>query len=270
MSTPLSASAALAAAESTGHRVVQLGGWKTHNRNHKGAWGPVNGVMVHHTGSDTSAPAAYATNVLHDGYTGLPGPLCQFGIDAFGTIYTIGWGRGNHAGRGDGRVLDRVIAEDPSLMCGEAKPTCRDTDGNPRFYGIEVMYSGGHRMTDVQREATEGLSAALCAAHGWGAASVIGHREWSTTKWDPGKESLTSMRRDIAARLQIGDIDMASAEEIAGAILRNTVTHPVTGQEVTIREALRMALVGKIEAAEANAAVRLLRSDLDDHEPEVL
>ena len=24
--------------------------WSTHNRNHKGAWGPLNGVMIHHTG----------------------------------------------------------------------------------------------------------------------------------------------------------------------------------------------------------------------------
>ena len=201
MATPLSSGQALRAAKSTGHRVVQLSGWATHNRNHKGAWGPANGVMVHHTGSDTSAPAAYATNVLHDGYSGLPGPLCQFGIDADGVIYMIGWGRANHAGRGDDAVLGRVMQEDQRLMSSEAQPTRRDTDGNTRFYGIEVMYSGGHRMTGPQREATVRLSAALCAAHGWGAASVIGHREWSTTKWDPGQESMTTMRRSIAAVL---------------------------------------------------------------------
>ena len=264
MATPLSSGQALRAAKSTGHRVVQLSGWATHNRNHKGAWGPANGVMVHHTGSDTSAPAAYATNVLHDGYSGLPGPLCQFGIDADGVIYMIGWGRANHAGRGDDAVLDRVMKEDPRLMDAEARPVRRGTDGNPRFYGIEVMYSGGHRMTGPQRDSTESLAAALCRAHGWGAASVIAHREWSTTKWDPGQESMVTMRRNIAARLQIGDVDMASSEEIAGAILRATVTHPTTGEEVTIREALRMGLVGKIEAAEANAGVRVVRADVGE------
>ena len=29
--------------------VVEVGDWRTHNRNHKGPWGPVHGVMIHHT-----------------------------------------------------------------------------------------------------------------------------------------------------------------------------------------------------------------------------
>jgi hypothetical protein len=49
MSSPLSASTFLEALANEGLTVVQAGDWHTHNRNHKGPWGPVNGVMIHHT-----------------------------------------------------------------------------------------------------------------------------------------------------------------------------------------------------------------------------
>lgn len=265
MSTPLTASAIVRGLRAWGLSYRGVGTWQTHNRNHKGPWGPVNGVMVHHTGSNTSAPAAYARNILYSGYSGLPGPLCQFGVDDAGLVYLTGNGRSNHAGRGDGRTLSRVIAEDPSLMSHEARPTRRDTDGNTHFYGIEVMYSGSRRMTEPQRSSTVRLAAMLCRAHGWGAASVIGHKEWTNTKWDPGMEPMTNLRQSVAATLDNGDDDdMANPSEVADAVLNATVTHPTTHEAVTMRESLRMALVGKIEAAEANAGVAQLRGEVDE------
>lgn len=45
--------------------------WRTHNRNHIAAWGPVAGVAIHHTAG---------TNSLHyciHGDESLPGPLCH-------------------------------------------------------------------------------------------------------------------------------------------------------------------------------------------------
>ena len=49
MSSPMSASSFLKALKDEGLTVVQVGDWRTHNRNHKGPWGPVHGVMIHHT-----------------------------------------------------------------------------------------------------------------------------------------------------------------------------------------------------------------------------
>ncbi|MFD9674990.1 N-acetylmuramoyl-L-alanine amidase, partial [Streptomyces sp. NPDC059981] len=49
MSAPMSADRFLAALRAEGLTVVEVGNWRTHNRNHKGPWGPVNGVMIHHT-----------------------------------------------------------------------------------------------------------------------------------------------------------------------------------------------------------------------------
>jgi hypothetical protein len=127
------------------------------------------------------------------------------------------------------------------------------------------MYSGSRRMTEPQRSSTVRLAAMLCALHGWGAASVIGHKEWTDTKWDPGMEPMTNFRQSVAATLNgNGDDDMANPSEIADAVLNATVTHPTTGEAVTMREALRMALVGKIEAAEANAGVGQLRGEVDE------
>ncbi|WP_330290136.1 hypothetical protein [Streptomyces sp. NBC_00576] len=45
---PLSADQFLAVLKKSGVRVVEHGSWRIHNRNHKGAWGSVHGVVVHH------------------------------------------------------------------------------------------------------------------------------------------------------------------------------------------------------------------------------
>ena len=33
----------------TGMTVEEVRDWRNHNRNHKGPWGPVHGIMIHHT-----------------------------------------------------------------------------------------------------------------------------------------------------------------------------------------------------------------------------
>ncbi|MGV9591632.1 N-acetylmuramoyl-L-alanine amidase, partial [Streptomyces tendae] len=55
MATPMSASSFLRALKAEGLTVVEVGDWREHNRNHKGAWGPVHGVMIHHTVTRGSA-----------------------------------------------------------------------------------------------------------------------------------------------------------------------------------------------------------------------
>lgn len=158
--------------------------WDVHNRNTKGEWGPVNGVMIHHTGSDAQSgmPAQ-----LWNGYPpALPGPLCHGGIDVNGKVILTGWGRCNHAGGGDPDVLRHVIAED---YTGQLKPKYTNTsgvDGNAHFYGFEVMYDGSHAMSKKQMETSTRLAAAICTYHNWGRRSVIGHGEWQLGKWDPG------------------------------------------------------------------------------------
>jgi hypothetical protein len=155
--------------------------------------------MVHHTGSDS----ADQRTLLYNGTAALPGPLSQFGIAQDGTVWLIGWGRANHAGNGDDDVLSAVIAEKDIPNDDES-----NTDGNARFYGVEIWYSGSHPMTDAQYRSLLKLSAAVCDFHSWGERSVIGHGEWgSPGKWDPGfapgrMMDMDAVRADVKTALE--------------------------------------------------------------------
>jgi hypothetical protein len=203
MATPLSATKLLDALKAEGCKVVEYKSWRTHNRNHKGAWGPVNGVMIHHTvssGEDSSVALCY------NGHADLPGPLCHTVGGKSGKLYMVSAGRANHAGSGDDNVLNAVINETALPADNEA-----NTDGNRHFYGLEIVNLGNGKDTypAVQYDAAVRWAAALCRAHGWGAASVIGHKEWQPGKIDPhgpvedrGDFSMDRFRADVAERLK--------------------------------------------------------------------
>ncbi|CAL9537980.1 peptidoglycan-binding protein [Streptomyces sp. MS2A] len=203
MATPLSADRLLAALRAEGVDVVEHGSWRTHNRNHKGAWGPVHGVMIHHT---VSSGTESSVALCYNGHSALPGPLCHGVVDKAGTVHLVGNGRANHAGGGDPDVLDRVIAED----YGDRPPAPREhegsagaVDGNARFYGFECVNLGDGEdpWPAAQLDAIERVSAAICRAHGWSARSVVGHLEWSDWKVDPRGFTMPSLRDRVAARL---------------------------------------------------------------------
>ncbi|MEW2578334.1 peptidoglycan recognition protein family protein [Streptomyces syringium] len=195
MAAPLSADQFLAALRAEGVRVVEVGAWRTHNRNARGAWGPVHGVVIHHT---VTSGTQDSVDLCYDGYNELPGPLCHGVIDKTGTVHLVGYGRTNHAGSGDSSVLGAVI-EESALP----RPTSNDVDGNARFYGFECINLGDGRdpWPAAQLEAIERVSAALCRAHSWGSGSVIGHKEWTNTKIDPVGFTMPEMRTRIAKRL---------------------------------------------------------------------
>lgn len=203
MATPLTADRLVAALRAEGVNVVEHPGWRAHNRNHVGAWGPVTGVIIHHT---VSTGTAHSVEMCFDGYEGLPGPLCHGVIAKDGSVHLVSDGRANHAGGGDPSVLQAVISE----TYGERPPTPRAhqgspgaVDGNSRFYGFECVNlgDGTDPWPPAQLDAIERVSAALCRAHGWGARSVIGHKEWSDWKDDPRGFAMPTMRDRVQARL---------------------------------------------------------------------
>ncbi|MER6915589.1 peptidoglycan recognition family protein [Streptomyces sp. NPDC000594] len=215
MATPLTATELMAALRDEGLTLVEHRSWRTHNRNHKGPWGPVKGVVIHHTvttGTDSSVQFCY------DGDAALPGPLCHGVIAKDGTVHLVGNGRANHAGGGDPVVLARVIAED----YGERPPPTHEhqgspgsVDGNAPFYGFECVNLGDGKdpWPARQLDAIERAAAALCRAHGWSAKSVIGHLEWSDWKSDPLGFTMPDMRRRIAGRLATGPRGRPMPEE---------------------------------------------------------
>ncbi|MFD3573840.1 N-acetylmuramoyl-L-alanine amidase [Streptomyces sp. NPDC058644] len=211
MATPMTPAQLLAQLRKWGVKYAEYSNWKTHNRHAATGktFGPVNGFMVHHTGSDSKDQRA----LLRNGVAGLPGPLSHFGLAQDGTVHLIGWGRANHAGLGDPDVLAAVRSE----SYGDRPPADNQAtvDGNDCFYGVEIWYSGSHPMTSAQYTALRKLSAAICDFHDWSAKSVIGHGEWgSPGKWDPGHKpgqmmDMAKVRKDIAATLS-GQTDKPS------------------------------------------------------------
>jgi hypothetical protein len=243
MAIPMTASQVVTQLTKWGLAYVEIPGWATHNRNSKGAWGPVNGFIWHHTGADVSNASAksYAGSTLYNGLADLPGPLCQFSIGADGTVYLVGWGRANHAGGGDPAVLAHVQAEDYTGQLHPTKGNSTGVDGNAHFYGVEIQYSGGHEMTAAQYAAARRLSAAILDFHGWSEKSVIAHGEWSSDKWDPGYAAgkimaMPAVRADVLATLTAGPIqedDMPTAAEVAKAVLTQDGIITVPGAPAT-------------------------------------
>ncbi|MGW3936432.1 LysM peptidoglycan-binding domain-containing protein [Streptomyces phaeochromogenes] len=196
MADPLSATKFLAALKAEGLTVIEVGNWRTHNRNSKGPWGPMHGVMIHHT---VTSGTASSVQICQDGYSGLPGPLCHGVIDKQGRVHLVGYGRANHAGLGDDDVLKAVKAEAALPVDNEA-----NTDGNRHFYGFEAINLGNGEdpWPEAQLAAIEKVSAAICRAHGWTERSVIGHLEWQPGKVDPRGFTMTWMRARIAERIK--------------------------------------------------------------------
>ncbi|HCA86382.1 MAG TPA: N-acetylmuramoyl-L-alanine amidase [Streptomyces sp.] len=195
MATPLSATWQLAALKAEGCKVVEYKSWRTHNRNHKGAWGPVNGVMIHHT---VTSGTALSVRLCYDGYSSLPGPLCHTVGAKDGTLYMVGNGRANHAGSGDDDVLRAVVDERDLPPDNEA-----NTDGNRHFYGIELINLGDGKdpWPPEQVDAAARWAAALCRAHGWNERSVIGHLEWQPGKIDPRGFTMNTFRTRVKSLL---------------------------------------------------------------------
>ncbi|MEU4133666.1 N-acetylmuramoyl-L-alanine amidase [Streptomyces wuyuanensis] len=198
MATPLTADQLIRALRDEGVRVQEHSGWRTNNRNHKGPWGPVRGVMIHHT---VTSGTANSVQLCYDGHSTLPGPLCHGVIDKQGVVHLVGNGRANHAGLGDDDVLNAVTAEALNIPVDDEA----NTDGNRYFYGFECINLGDGKdpWPAAQLEAIERVSAAICRAHGWSQRSVIGHLEWQPGKIDPRGFTMDSMRARIKSRLAV-------------------------------------------------------------------
>lgn len=184
--------------------VVEHGNWKTHTRTASTRpWGPVEGVLVHHTvTSGTAASVALCRN----GHSTLPGPLCHGVIDKAGVVHLVGYGRCNHAGGGDPLVLAAI--KKGLYQDAPAKPTRGNSDGvdgNRHFYGFECINLGNGKdpWSAAQLEAIEKASAAICREHQWTSKRVIGHLEWSDDKIDPRGFTMKSMRARVAERLGV-------------------------------------------------------------------
>lgn len=209
MSNPMHGRSMVGMLKAEGVKVREYPEWLLHNRNHRGPWGEVHGIMIHHT---VTGPKVDGVEICHDGYAALPGPLCHGVISRDGTVHLISSGRANHAGSGDPAVLKAVTDESydirpPASKMHDGSPGA--VDGNRAFYGFECENKGDgiDPWPAVQVEAIVRTSAAFARYHGWSAKSVIGHSEWSDWKSDPKgpktgpSVAMPDLRRRIQDRL---------------------------------------------------------------------
>ena len=138
------------------------------------------GVMIHHT-AGPKGRERINEDVLRNGRPGIRGPLVQIGISRDGSASFITNGRAQHAGHGWGGAL--TFPPEPR----KPFPLIDDTYGNSHFIGIEIDNSGQpddvYPLKQMQRAAR--IASSICRVWGWGANSVLGHKEWTRRKVDP-------------------------------------------------------------------------------------
>ncbi|XUM01217.1 peptidoglycan recognition protein family protein [Streptomyces venezuelae ATCC 10712] len=177
--------------------IVEMPGWRTHNRGQRGdGWGDVHATMLHHTAGEGPGLPAWCYN----GNADLPGPLCHDYLDRTGRLYLVGSGRANHAGMVAANAYDAVLNE----RSVHPAPGPDSRDGNAVSYGLECENSGapGRAWPAKQYDVAVRVQAARCRFHGWSAESVWAHKEATTRKPADPRLDMDDFRRDVAERLR--------------------------------------------------------------------
>lgn len=143
-----------------GCNVVELAGWKTRGR--PGVFGPVKGVLCHHTAGSKKGNAP-SLPLIVSGRPDLPGPLSHLHLARDGTFTVIAAGRCNHAGAGAWQGV---------------------TSGNSSFIGIEAENAGDGTdpWPDVQMEAYAKGCTAILKHIGQPVIMCAGHKEFAMPK----------------------------------------------------------------------------------------
>lgn len=194
---PKGAAQIVIALRAEGLRVIGVGSWETRERDDETgkAFGPVVGVMIHHTaGTNSESTVAYRGN------SSAPPPLCHALLAKTGTVYMISNGRANHAGLIARNAHAAVVSQDGS----HPVPGADAVDGNDPYYGLEIenLGNGEDPYPPEQYDAAVRYAAAHCRLYGWNADSVMGHKEATRRKVDPSF-SMWDFRRHLRACLAL-------------------------------------------------------------------
>lgn len=228
MATPMTPAQWLANLRAEGVAVRERAGWTTHERDDETgrAFGPVHGVVIHHTAGRDSLALCWS------GTPDLPGPLCHTHLSKTGVATMLSAGRANHAGSFAQNAHAAVLAE---ASVHPRPDSAEPVDANDQYYGIEIenLGNGTDPYPAVQFDAAARWAAGICRAHGWTENSVIGHKEGTRRKIDPSFD-MNVFRAAVAARLghdadwnpnnQEDDVALTDADKtwIANAIKANS------------------------------------------------
>lgn len=143
--------------ELAGLKVATVEGWEERSR--PGLFGPIQGVICHHTAGPKSGNMPSLRTVT-EGRSDLHGPLAQLCLGRDGTYYVVAAGRCNHAGAGKWQGI---------------------TSGNTNFIGIEAENAGtsDDPWPEVQMDAYRRGVAAILKHLGLKAIMCAGHKEYA-------------------------------------------------------------------------------------------
>lgn len=153
-----------------GVATIEHGDWK--NIGH-GDFGGIWGVVVHHTGGNSSANAIQNHPEL--------GLCSQIFLNRAGVAYVVGAGLAYHAGAGSWPGIARDNA-------------------NAVTIGIEAENNGTEGWSTAQYWAYVKVVAAILRRLGLNADRCIAHKEWAGAaqgKWDPGLLDMVRFRADV-------------------------------------------------------------------------
>ncbi len=168
-------------------KVAELPDWRDYGH---GDYGPIWGVMVHHTGS-----AAADAMSIRNGRPDLAGPLSNLHIAPDGTVTVVAAGVCWHAGLG-------------------SYPGIPTNAGNQMLIGIECAWPRDTSLTpatqtrelwpDAQIVAMRDAVAAILTKLGVDSSRVIGHKEYNRVdkKWDPGNIDMRWFRGEVAKAMR--------------------------------------------------------------------
>lgn len=226
------------------------------------------GIVIHHTGSDSQSDS-YLDFLFVQGRGDVPPPLCNWSTDMDGDLWLGAAERANHAGMGSSATLAKVKSGGTyDWRNTTIRPGPDDINGNSRYYGNEVRFDGGQPMTRAQWVTVILSCAAVCDFHGWGAWRVIGHKEHTTRKPDPGSTAMYMIRRDVDAALKAGpgnwpvkqedeDVTPAQMQELKDFIEARTQAYAIANNDY-VRQVLAStskALLDEINEVDDETAV---------------
>jgi len=164
--------------------VHEHAGWRT--RNH----GSLNAnVIVVHDSVTGSMDDERAANFCATGRSDLAGPLYECLVGQDGTAHLIAYGQSWHGGRGTRARFELAAAGKMPLPVELGRAGTDDYSGaNQRSHGVAFITYGAGPYSPEQTEAGARVCAAYCQAEGWGqygAASMLGHGEFTSRKIDP-------------------------------------------------------------------------------------
>ena len=212
-------------------QVEEYPGWQTRGKDTPLTAMNPKVVVAHHTATRATSSDGAVANLLANGRTDLPGPLCHLGLTRAGKYVVIASGVANHAGAGSWQGIT----------------------GNRHAVGIEAYNDGrGEPWPAVQLDAYDRGVAAILKKLDLPASRLCGHKEWAPgRKIDPNGVDMVAMRARVE-RLNTAPLTLLQPRRFGHVFQVDAAHHGTLPQQQALRDALSPLYGSKYHALVQN------------------